>query len=205
MAWPPIPGIPPDGLVLLYGHRAVLRLGLYAAAERVLAGEPVLYLDGANTFDPFVISRLARASGMTPHTVLQSVHVSRAFTCHQMGRLVAERLAPALHAYHARVVILSGPLETFYDESVPVDEVTKLARTLRSALRDIARHGYRLLCLCPPAPAQAKGRGHLLKSLQAEATRVIRMEDTGEGLSLREEVPVSRKTWLIPRPLWEGL
>jgi hypothetical protein len=204
MAWPPIPGIPPDGLVLLYGEPVVLRLGLYAATERVLDGEPVLYLDGANNFDPFVISRLARAHGTAPRTILQSIHVSRAFTCHQMVRLVTGRLTPALHAYRARVVILSGPLETFYDESIPVDEVTTLTHTLCAAIRQVTRCGYRLLCLCPPAPNQAKGRHHLLRSLRAEATRVIRVEDTDGGLALCEEVPASAKTWRIPRPSWEG-
>ena len=61
-----VPFHPNDRLLLLYGHALVFQLGLYAATERALAGEPVLYLDGANTFDPFVIGRLARAHRHTP-------------------------------------------------------------------------------------------------------------------------------------------
>ena len=52
-----IPFHPEDRLLLLYGHPLVFRLGLYAAGERALAGEPIVYLDGAHTFDPFFIGR----------------------------------------------------------------------------------------------------------------------------------------------------
>jgi hypothetical protein len=190
---------PNDGLVLLYGHPAVLPLGLYAAAERLLAGETVLYLDGANVFDPFLISRLARAGGITPSTLLARLYLSRAFTCHQMERLVAERLAPALDAHRARTAILSGPLETFYDDAVPLDEALRLLRGMFPALRDLARGGYRLLALCPPPPAQAHGRHRLLMSFQAQADRLIRAEEADGALRLCEEPPSgSSPTWRIP-------
>src|SRR5215472_8334357 len=57
-----LPSGPPKGLVLLSGHAAVYRLGLCAAVDRALAGEPVLCLAGANVFDPFLVGRLAKAS-----------------------------------------------------------------------------------------------------------------------------------------------
>src|SRR5690348_1457075 len=48
-----------DRLLVLYGHPVLLSLGLYAVAERAIAGQPVVYLDGAHTFDPFFIGRVA--------------------------------------------------------------------------------------------------------------------------------------------------
>ena len=112
----------PKGLVLLSGPPSVYRLGLCAAVDRALAGEPVLYLAGANVFDPFLVGRLARASRVAPAHVLQQIHVSRAFTCHQMVRLVTDCLPSALRTYDARFVILAGPLDTLYDQSVPEPE-----------------------------------------------------------------------------------
>src|SRR5206468_9538894 len=109
-----------NGLVLLSGHPAVFRLGLCVATDRALAGDPVLYLDGANVFDPFLIGRLARAGGAAPNAVLGRIHVSRAFTCHQMARLVTERLACALRTYHARLIILSGLLRHFMMKQCPI-------------------------------------------------------------------------------------
>ena len=195
-----------DGLVLLHGHDAVLRLGLYAAADRALAGESVLYLDGANAFDPFVVSRLARASHMLPRTLLTSIHLSRAFTCHQMTRLATEGVAAALRTHQARTIIVSGPFETFYDESVPAVERARLAQTLVASLRALARRGCRVLCLCPPPPIQQGGvESLLLPHLCAQADRVIAVTDTGDSLALREEHLRSAKSWHIPRTTWGNI
>ena len=195
-----------DGLVLLYGHEAVLRLGLYAAADRALAGESVLYLDGANAFDPFVISRLARVSHVLPRTLLTSIHLSRAFTCHQMTRLATDHLAQALRTHRARTVVVSGPFETFYDEAVPAGERGKLAQTLVAALRALARRGCRVLCLCPPPPVQQGGvEALLLPHLCAYADRVIAVTDTGDSLALRDEHLRSAKSWHIPRTRWGNI
>src|SRR5438874_11047481 len=56
----------PKGLVLLSGPPSVYRLGLCAAVDRTLAGEPVLYLAGANVLEPFLVGRVARASRVAP-------------------------------------------------------------------------------------------------------------------------------------------
>ena len=194
-----------DGLVVLHGHHAVLRLGLYATADRALAGESVLYLDGANAFDPFTLSRLARASGVSPRTVLEAIRVSRAFTCHQMARLVTERLTPAYQASQTRTIIVSGPLEAFYDETVPFSEAARLAREMAAALHRLARRGRRLLCLCPPLPRLRRSRTSLFDVLQAEADRVIRVEETGDGFTLCDEGRCSPKRWSIPRAAWDSL
>jgi hypothetical protein len=195
-----------DGLVLLHGHEAVLRLGLYAAADRALAGESVLYLDGANAFDPFVVSRLARTSHVLPRTILTSIHLSRAFTCHQMTRLVTDGLPEALRAHRARTVIVSGPFETFYDETVPAVERARLAQTLVASLRALARRGCRILCVCPPPPVQQGGVDSLLlPHLCAHADRVIAVTDTGDSLALRDEHLRSAKSWHIPRTTWGNI
>ena len=80
-----LPADPPNGLVVLSGHSAVYRLGICAAVDRALADEPVLYLAGANVFDPFLVGRLAKAGRVAPARALQQIHISRAFTCHQMN------------------------------------------------------------------------------------------------------------------------
>ena len=192
-----------DGLMLLYGHPAVLSLGLYAAADRALAGETVVYLDGANAFDPFVISRMARTHRVQPRTLLTSIHVARAFTCHQMERLVSDCLPTVFSSYQARVAILSGPLETFYDEAVSSDEVTRLLKRMITSLQQLSRQGYRVLCLCPSVSPQHQNRYGLLMRLQTAATRLIRVEDAEGLLSLYEEMAGSSKQWRIPRAVLE--
>jgi len=193
------------GLVLLSGPPSVYRLGLCAAVDRALAGEPVLYLAGANVFDPFLVGRLARASRVTPAHVLQQIHVSRAFTCHQMVRLVTDCLPSALRTYDARFVILAGPLDTLYDQSVPEPEATRLFRAMTEALQHMADQSIQLLCVTPLAPPEAGGRSRFVSALRAQARRVIDLCEAEDGLWLREEGGVEPKRWMIPRPLWNRL
>lgn len=200
-----MPSAPPTGLILLSGHAAVYRLGLCAAVDRALAGEAVLYLAGANIFDPFLVGRLARASRVAPNRVLQQIHVSRAFTCHQMVRLVTDCLASAVQTYDARWVILSGPLETLYDQSVPEHEATRLFRTMLTSLQHLAQQDVQVLCVSPlPAVASDTRRG-FLAALRAYAHRAIDVREAEDGVWLHEEGGVEPTRWMIPRLVWNRL
>lgn len=200
-----LPGAPPTGLIILSGHTAVYRLGLCAAADRVLAGETVLYLAGANIFDPFLIGRLARANRVAPGSVLQRIHVSRAFTCHQMARLVTDCLASAIERYGARWVILSGPLETLYDESVPDQEAMRLFHTMRLALQRLARQDVQILCVSPLPAMASHARHGFLAALRAQADRAIDVRETDDGIWLHEQETAGSQCWTIPRTVWNRL
>ena len=197
-----VPAEQPKGLVLLSGPSSVYRLGLCAAVDRALAGEPVLYLASANVFDPFLVGRLARTSRVAPAHVLQQIHVSRAFTCHQMVRLVTDCLPSALRTYDARFVILAGPLETLYDQSVPEAEATRLFRAMAEALQDMAG---RVLCVSPLAPPESGGRNRFVAALRAQARRAIDLREAEDGLWLQEEGGPEPRRWMIPRLLWNRL
>jgi hypothetical protein len=198
-----VPLHPDDRLLVLYGHPLVLRLGLYAATDRALAGEPVLYLDGANTFDPFVIARLARARRQLPRKVLNLIHVARAFTCHQMERLVSDCLAEALDRYQARIAVLSGLFETLYDETVRDREAARVWSRMRDALRRLTQHGYAVLCLCPPAPALVRGGRPCFDQLRGQADRIIRVREEQGMLHLDEEGPAAGASWEMARTALE--
>lgn len=182
-----LPWRPEDRLLVLYGHLLVLQLGLYAATDRALAGEPVVYLDGANAFDPFVIGRLARAHRRPPRKVLNLIHVARAFTCHQMERLVSDCLAEALDRYQARVAVLSGLFETLYDEVVRDREVARLWSRMRESIHRLTQRGYTVLCLCPPAPALVRGGRPCLDQLRRQADRAIRVREEQGVVHLEDE------------------
>lgn len=199
-----VPFHPDDRLLLLYGHQLVFRLGLYAATERVLDGEPVLYVDGANTFDPFVIGRLARAHRQQPRKVLSMIHVARAFTCHQMERLVSDCLGTALERYQARIAILSGLFDTFYDQAVPEQEALRLFGRMMESIKRLTQQGYILLCLCPPAPILTRTSRRCLDQLRGQADRVICVQE-GQGLvRLEEEGQESGQSWEIARTALES-
>ena len=198
-----VPFHPDDRLLLLYGHPLVFRLGLYAATERVLAGESVLYLDGANTFDPFVIGRLARAHRQQPRKILTMIHVARAFTCHQMERLVSDCLSAALDRYQARIAILSGLFDTFYDQAVPEQEALRLFGRMMEAIKRLTQQGATLLCLCPPAPILTRTSRRCLDQLRGQADRVIRVHEEHGLVRLEEEGRQAGQSWEVARTVLE--
>ncbi len=198
-----VPFHPNDRLLLLYGHSLVFRLGLYAATERAVAGEAVLYLDGANTFDPFVIGRLARIHRQAPRKILSLVHVARAFTCHQMERLVSDCLSGALDRYQARIAVVSGLFETFYDETVPDHEASRLFGRMMESIRRLTQQGYTLLCLCPPAPVLTQAGRNRLDRLRSQADRVIRVHEEQGVVKLEEEGAAVGQSWEVARTVLE--
>src|SRR2546426_89574 len=114
-------------------------------------------------------------------------------------------LLSALRTYDARFVILAGPLDTLYDQSVPEPEAMRLFRTMTEALQDMAYQGVQVLCVSPLAPPESGGRSRFMAALCAQARRAIDVCEAEDGLGLHEEGGPEPKRWMIPRPLWNRL
>jgi hypothetical protein len=146
--------------VLLWGER-LRPLTAAAAAWGAARSTPVLVVDAANRFDPYGLVREARNRGLRPREALAKVRVARAFTCHQLVRLAAEILPPALEP--GCLVLVLGPVSLFYDEQVPLSERRRLFKDLTHILGEIKSQAA-LLLLQPLMPKEAANRhfGRLL-------------------------------------------
>lgn len=110
---------------LFFGEGAE-RIASYVAGWIAHRGLPVIVLDGANQFNPYAISALARRMLIPAERILKRILIARAFTCYQMTTLVIERLAFShLHSetqessYHLKSnIIITGPMNTFLDEDI---------------------------------------------------------------------------------------
>jgi hypothetical protein len=144
--------------VLLWGEH-LRPLAAAAAAWGVARSAPVLVVDAANRFDPYgLVREVPRALA---RQALARVRVSRAFTCHQLVRLLQEILPPALEP--GCLVLVLGPVSLFYDEQVPLAERRRLFRELTQLLGRIKTRAA-LLLLQPLMPKEAANRhfGRLL-------------------------------------------
>lgn len=179
-------------LTILYGHPLVSRFGLQAAAERALAGEPVVYLDGAHTFDSFAIGRLAKTRRQPPRKVLAMIHVARAFSAHQMERLISNCLADALERYQARAVVISGLVEALADDdSLSEREIARMSDRALESIRHLTLQGYSVLCPCPVIPMATAPASRLSTGLRALADRCIRVQEVQGTLHVEEEIPLT--------------
>lgn len=154
--------------VLLTGHPDVYRFSLRCAAM-IARIRRVVYLDGANIFDPYAVARYAEARGLPEETLLRSVFVRRAFTCYQMYEMVARLPADRLRSGRS-VLIVAGPCVTFFDESVTDHRATQLFRGMIYRLDALRQAGVPML-IAQPKESRPVGRGYLMKQLRRLGTR----------------------------------
>ena len=150
---------PGRGVLLWGGHLRALAAA--AAAWGVARGAPVLVVDAANRFDPYGLVREAARRGLSPQVALTRVHVARAFTSHQLVRLLTETFPAILEP--GSLVLVLGPVSLFYDEQVPLCERRRLFRDLVRLLSRIKTQSAVLL-LQPLLPRAAANQhfGRLL-------------------------------------------
>jgi hypothetical protein len=161
--------------VLLWGGR-LRALAATAAAWGVARGAPVWVVDAANRFDPYALVQEAAGCGLSPQEALTRVRVARAFTSHQLVRLLHETF-PAILA-PGSLVLLLGPVSLFYDEQVPLRERRRLFQDLVGLLASIKTQSA-LLLLQPllPRAAANQGFGRLLAPVLDYFVKVESRED----------------------------
>ena len=121
----------PSKKVLFWGEGAG-DISSYISGWMAGQGMDVVVLDGANRFDPYVVSSFAKKASIPPESLLKKIRIARAFTCFQMATLVEEKLVALLrqkkptNQVHKPWVILLGPITTFLDEDVPERESRSL-------------------------------------------------------------------------------
>jgi hypothetical protein len=146
----------------------------------------VLVVDAANAFDPYRLVREARGRGISRALALSRVRVARAFTSHQLVRLLKEELPGELEPLS--LILVLGPVSLFYDEQIPLAERRRLFRDMVDTLTAYKARTP-LLLLQPPLPRGATNRrfGRLLAPLIDYLVRVNE-NDREEGNGKRGRV-----------------
>ena len=146
--------------VLLWGEH-LRSLAAAAAVWGVAREAPVWVVDAANRFDPYRLVREAARHHLPPQKALLQVRVARAFTSHQLVRLLEESFPARLAA--GSLVLVIGPVSLFYDEQVPLPERRRLFQDLVQNLTRIKTQSA-LLLLQPLLPLAANNQhfGRLL-------------------------------------------
>ncbi len=190
-------------IVLAHGTPApsVTYLALYMAFVGAAHEESVVYLDGANSFDAYLVAKMARRAGLEPRETLSRIHLSRAFTCHQMEALVLERLAGALRKLNTPIAVISGLLDTFYDEDVPFGEAHSVLKTTVAELVRLAGRGARILLACPDThlPVGPKQR-RFVNLLKKHSDKVLRSEGSNGQTGFALEKPYRKEYGLLEIP-----
>lgn len=83
----------------------------------------MMLIDGGNSFNPYRVTLYSRLFSVDERTVLNSIQLSRAFTCHQMSALLGDHLKSAVRRFGAGVVIVSEPTPLYMERAAEEDVV----------------------------------------------------------------------------------
>ena len=178
----------------LWSHRpkpVLLGGGLSIPAATALSAvlvsqhRKVIFVDGATRFNPYNVARCARRIGCHPKEILDAKHFlfARAFTCHQLTVLLEEKVRKHLDDGPA-ILVASGPLNTFMDESVPWREVRALFRRLKKSLFQISETSS--LLLAQHSVGGPRERHGLMRGLSsaAETMAIVEASDGGPQVKI---------------------
>jgi hypothetical protein len=160
----------------------------YLVGWMAARGIDVVVLDGANRFDPYMVSSFARKALIPPERLLKKIRIARAFTCYQMATLV-DKLSALFQADDgvARTskpwAVLLGLITTFLDEDVSEREVRPLFERSLRRMEAMAEEGIPLLLFQTASPFGSK-RDYLMKRLSQFSNLVLKvsLEDDGPKL-----------------------
>ncbi|MCW4027663.1 MAG: hypothetical protein NWE76_09305 [Candidatus Bathyarchaeota archaeon] len=105
----------------------------------------VVFIDGGNIFDPYLISENARLFSLDPEETLRNIWVSRAFTSHQLTALITEKLPEILDREDSKLVIVSDIAALYCDSDIGTLEAKTTFNHITLFLWNLARENNLLL------------------------------------------------------------
>ncbi len=123
-----IGGFPPARISLLESQHEFLFNLLARIMVNVIktTDRDVIYIDGGNSLDPYLLTSACRLFKVDANHVLHRVQVARAFTVFQLDTLITQNLERILAQHKPKLVLVSCISELFLDRDVDWHE----ARTL---------------------------------------------------------------------------
>ena len=171
--------LPERALSVFHGCPQMPRLSHYFLPRLLSGGQRVIYLDGANQFDPLLIARFTREHGRENFNSL--IRVARAFTCFQLTALV-ERLPAFLEKFPARVVMVTALPDLYFDEDVRDRDARASLERAVEALQLLKQHPVSVAVFSESADCSAP-RKTFFQRLAAHADHVTRIEQNDNRLS----------------------
>jgi len=153
-------------LLVIAGPHAVSQYMLSLAAWLAQRG-PLRVLDGGNRFNAYTVARELRRAGTLDQTqALSRIRVARAFTCHQVLSLLENT------PRHSTPTLVIDLLDTFYDESVNLEERRRLAHKCAGHLRRLSQFATVAVSVRPPRPPRTDPTG-ILEIIQDAADQFV--------------------------------
>jgi hypothetical protein len=148
---------------------------------------PVVFVDGGNSFNPYIVAEIARSYRVDPKQVLGNIYVSRAFTAYQLSSLLLEKLEVFLKAKKAKLLLASDISALFFDRDILETDAKDLFMKVCVKLSAIAANKQAIV-IVSYLPGKKSKRGLFFDTvLFAKSNVSIRFDTTGKILTFNLE------------------
>jgi hypothetical protein len=142
----------------------------------------VVFVDGGNSFNPYLLGDLARIYDLDPQAALERIYVSRAFTAYQLSSLILEKLEPFLNIKKSRLLVVSDISSLFLDRDIPKTEAKDLFMKVCAKLSEIAEKKETVV-LATYYPERRSRRGLFFEAvLFGRSNIIVKFERRGSVL-----------------------
>jgi RecA/RadA recombinase len=137
-----------------------------------------VFVDGGNLFDPYYIADRSVEQGLDSEKVLERMHVSRAFTHHQLACLITDKLRPALEKFRADLVVVSDATQLYCDPDIQGEDREDAFRIFTKTARKLAGLARQQRCLI--IATNVESRNIVMDQILAQAAHVaVTVEQKG--------------------------
>jgi hypothetical protein len=160
----------------------------------------VVYIDGANTFRLYQITKIAQLQKLNVKRVLDNIYISRAFTAYQVASLITQHLKEAIKKYNAKLAVISDIAGFFLDTDIPDEEAQRIFSQLTVYLSDFARENQ-IVLIATYLPHKESKRDAYLKTLTcSRASTVLSLRKTGADREVVLEKHPTLNSGLVKLP-----
>lgn len=141
----------------------------------------VIFVDGGNNFDPYTISDNSVEQGLDAEKVLERLHVSRAFTHHQLACIITDKLPIAIRKFSAKLVVVSDITQLYCDPDVRDDDKEDASRIFAKTARVLRMFARQYECLI--VTTNLEPRNFLMERALTRAAHVLVNVEQKTGLT----------------------
>lgn len=186
------PGFELGDFAVLHGHAApyishVLSVRCHLQSNNGGLGSSVIFVDGGNLFNPYLIAEIARSHGLDSRLVLQKIYVSRAFTAYQLSSLILEKLELFLRRRRAKLLVVSDIASLFFDKDIPKTEANDLFTKICCKLAEIAARKREIVVTSYLSGRRSKRSLFFEAALFSRSSILVRFSRRGKILSFNLE------------------
>src|SRR5208337_2519798 len=133
---------------------------------------------GGNVFDAYEISECAIRHQLNAERTLARIHLSRAFTYHQLSTLINEKLPQAIDIFKARLVVVSDFTALYCDPDVAKQQERESLDIFRRDVRSLTDLAEKKNSLIVATNLQLRNR-RMDSALLQTAPVSVKLDDHG--------------------------